>query len=272
MKVKRQLGKVYRWGLHTFFYNDIVSKLFFPRGYAKNINGTKILVPFKYSWFYPEIYEVDKTDFVKKNCKAGDTVIDIGAHLGIFSFFLAKQVGNSGKVYSFEPAKNTYKALTQTIQYNELNKIVNIRQQAVLDSSGEIAFYIFNSSRISNANSISSQNLDTVAQKILVKSISLDDLYREENIQNLTLLKIDAEGAELDILKGGKNLITKFQPFITLEVHPKSFEEPSKTMTEIYEIIIQYGYKVCINNKNLSLQDFCLHNTYFEVLLIPEKY
>lgn len=269
MKLKHKLGNLYRWGLRTFLYNDVVGAIIFPKGYSKKINGTTILVPFKYSWVYAEIYEADKTDFIQQHCKAGDTVIDIGAHLGIFSFFLAKQVGSTGKVYSFEPAKKTFTALKKTLEYNKFNSFVSARQQAVSDCSGELTFYIYNNSSISNANSISSHNTVGTADKTTVSKISLDDLMVAENIENLTLIKIDAEGAELDILKGGKMLINKFHPFITLEVHPLSFTDPQKTMTDLYETCVLYGYNICMENKRLSLQEFCLHNTYFEVLLIP---
>jgi len=269
MAIRQQLGKIYRWWLHTFFYNDVWGTLFFPKGYNKSINNTKIRVPFKYSWFYAGIYEADKTDFINAHCKAGDTVIDIGAHMGIFSFFLAKQVGPTGKVYSFEPAANTFNVLTQTIKYNNLQGTVHTRQQAVSDTTGELSFYIYNNSSISNANSISEQNADSGAKEVTVACISLDDLYNKENIQNLTLIKIDAEGAELDILKGGRRLITAFHPYITLEVHPKSFTDAQQTMTELYQTIVGYGYKVLMNNKILSFPGFCNHHTFFEVLLIP---
>ena len=270
MKLKRQLGILYRWGLRTFLYNDLMSALFFPRGYSKRINDTEIRLPFKYSWFYPGVYETGKTEFIKEHCKSGDTVIDIGAHLGVFSFFLAKQVGSTGKVYSFEPAVNTFKALEKTIRYNQLGNIVDTKQQAVSDTSGEIVFYIYNNSRISNANSISSHNSSSHAYKTTVTKISLDELYRNEGMNNLTLIKIDAEGAELDILRGGEELINKFHPFITLEVHPKSFDDPRKTMIELFDTITRYGYQVFMENHELSLPEFCKQDNYFEVLLIPK--
>jgi FkbM family methyltransferase len=271
MTLKQRLGNLYMAGLRMFLYNDVVDSIFFSKGRAKKINGTSIIVPFKYSWFYPEIYEADKTDFIQQHCSAGDTVIDIGAHLGIFSFFLAKQVGGTGKVYSFEPAKKTFDALTKTLRYNNLTGMVEARQQAVSDSSGELTFYIYNNAGISNANSISSHNTVGKACKTTVSKISLDDLMATENIDTLTLIKIDAEGAELDILKGAEKLIHKFHPFITLEVHPKSFSDPQLTMKDLYETILRYGYGVFMKNHELGLQEFCSYNTYFEVLLLPAQ-
>lgn len=269
MNVKQKLSAIYRLWLRTFLYNDIVSTLFFSKGYAKKINDTIILVPFKYSWFYPEVYEADKTIFIQNHCQSGDTVIDIGAHLGVFTFFLARQVGAKGKVYSFEPSEKTFNALKQTIKYNKLNSIIDARQEAVSHTSGKIAFYIYSNSSISNGNSISTHNTVGIPRKTTVRKICLDDLMINEKIEKLTLIKIDAEGAELDILKGGKKLIKKFKPFITLEVHPLSFDDSLKTMQEIYEIIIDYGYTIIMDNHPLTLQVFCLNKTCFEVLLIP---
>ena len=271
MSIKQKLSDIYWLGLRTFLYNDLLEYLFFSKGYAKEINDTIILVPFKYSWFYPKTYEADKTIFIHNHSKPGDTVIDIGAHLGIFSFFLARQVGINGKVYSFEPTQKTFNALTQTIKYNKLNKIIDARQVAVSDTSGELEFYIYSNSSISNGNSISSHNTVGTPRKTTVGKICLDDLMVTEKIERLTLIKIDAEGAELDILKGGKKLITKFHPFITLEVHPKSFDDPQKIMNEIYATIIDYGYTIIMNNNTLTLEEFCLNKTFFEVLLIPNK-
>ena len=270
MKLRTILGKLYRKALHTFIYNDVISALFFSKGYKKKINGATILVPFKYSWFYASTYELEKTVFIQNHCKKGDTVIDIGAHLGIFSFFLAKQVGPTGKVYSFEPSEKTFDALSQTIKFNDFGSFVKPSKTAIFDSSGELTFYVYGNSTISNANSISSHNTSVKIRKTTVNKISLDELMISEKIENLTLIKIDAEGAELHILKGAKNMLTKFHPFITLEVHPDNFDDAPKTLVELFKIIIEYRYKIMSDLHQLTIDEFCAHNTYFEVLLIPE--
>ena len=99
----------------------------------------------------------------------------------------------------------------------------------------------------------------------------LDNLMNEENIDKLTLIKIDAEGAEMEILKGAEILIKKFRPCITLEVHPKSFASPAKTLLELYELIVAYNYKIYREDKELTSNDFCDHYTYFEVILLPNN-
>ncbi len=249
----------------------MVEKIFFPKGYPKKINGETIWMPFRYSAFYPAEYELDKTNLIKTVCKPGDVVIDIGAHVGVFTFFLSKAVTQTGKVYSFEPAPVTYDVLQDTIRYNALGGIVSARQQAIHDKAGELTFYIYNNSEISNGNSISSTNTTGGSYPIQVEMILLDSLKSEIGDQHLSFIKIDAEGAELGILKGGQNLIKKHRPFITLEVHPKSFADPEAEKGAIYSFIKDLGYSIKKNKQELSQAEFLHFNTYFEVELIPDE-
>jgi FkbM family methyltransferase len=269
MGLKQQAGKIYRWGLRNFIFNDINGGLFFKKGFPKKINGKTILVPFKFSWVYPNEYEVEKTDFIKEQCKAGDVVFDIGAHMGIFSFFLAQQVGPTGKVFSFEPAPLTYKMLQHTIAYNHLGNIIESNQMAMADKEGELTFYIYSNSKISSGNSLSPLNPAGSHRGITVKTVTLDDFFDSKALNRLNFIKIDAEGAELDILKGGKKTIQKYKPCITLEVHPRILTPAAETMRELYQTISSYGYHVKENNQTIGQEKFCSHPECFEVVLVP---
>ena len=139
-----------------------------------------INIPLRFSRFYPSVYEAEKTEFIKRNCRQGSSAIDIGAHIGIFTFFLAKQVGKEGKVYSFEPTPFTFKVLQKTIQFNHLENIVDVRQQAVSNTDDDVIFYVYQDSGISNANSIlipNSTNRGTIPIK--VSAIHLDGLLND---------------------------------------------------------------------------------------------
>ncbi|MGC4100316.1 FkbM family methyltransferase [Ferruginibacter sp.] len=269
MGLKQNLGKVYRWGLRTFIYNDINSALFFKNGYRKKINDKKILVPFKFSWVYPNEYEVDKTDFIKIHCKEGNVVFDIGAHMGVFSYFLACQVGKTGKVFSFEPAPLTYKMLQHTIAYNHLENTVEANQMAMAEKAGELTFYIYSNSKISSGNSLSPLNPAGTSHGITVKTVTLDDFFEEKKLSRLDFIKIDAEGAELEILKGGQKTIRQYKPYITLEVHPRVFVPSDKIMIELFDLIVSMGYTISKNKKIIDEREFCNHIDCFEVVLTP---
>lgn len=269
MMVRKELSKAYWWLSSLFIYNKLAENIFFSKGYPKKINGETILVPFRFSRYYASVYEPEKTGFIKNICKPGDTVIDVGAHIGIFSCIMAKMVGNQGSVYSFEPAPFTFDILKQTISYNKLENII-IPQQAIVSDVDEGAdFYIYDNSKISNGNSISMHNTSGKTKKIKVQSITLDDLLANKNIKNLPLIKIDAEGSEFNILKGAKNLIKKFKPFITLELHPKSFDDPKKILQQMYEFIKDLDYTILFNNKQILKEEFSAFTNYVEVILQP---
>ena len=61
-----------------------------------------------------------------------------------------------------------------------------------------------------------------------MEAVLLDDFLNDNQFRDLSFIKIDAEGAELEILKGGLKLIQKYNPYMTLEVHPRSFDDQSK--------------------------------------------
>lgn len=261
--------KIHEW-LRRTIYNKWVEDLFYPRGFSRKINGQIIKLPFRFSKFYPSIYETEKTEFIRQHCRSGSTTIDIGAHIGVFSFFLAKQVGEKGKVISFEPSPFTYTVLTQTVRLNGLENIVDTRRQVVSGSREEVTFYINQGSDISNANSMSVKNItDAEAKAVKVPSMLLDDFLQDGSIGDLSFIKIDAEGAELDILEGGKALIGRFKPFMTLEVHPKSFMDPVEVQTEIFNLLAGLGYTMYRESRRVDLEEFCSFTDCFEVFLIP---
>src|SRR5262245_4274357 len=97
---KERLSNKIHGMLRSIVYNKWVENTFYPGGYPKKINGETIRVPFPFHNYYPSSYEEEKTEFIKQHCRPGSTAIDIGAHIGVFSYFLARQVGSEGKVYS----------------------------------------------------------------------------------------------------------------------------------------------------------------------------
>jgi FkbM family methyltransferase len=256
--------------LRAILYNKWAKKIFFPRGVAGKINGETIRIPLGFHRYYPSVYEEEKTWFIKKHCRPGSTAIDIGAHIGIFSFFLAKQVGKKGRVYSFEPSPFTFGVLQQTVKYNGLQDIIEPRMQVVSNSHGNIPFFLSNSSDISNANSINMKNIpDGNAKRIMIPAIMLDDFLNDAAFSHLSFVKIDAEGAEFEILKGATALIKKYRPYMTLEIHPNTFEDPVKTQGEMFDLISSLDYKMQRNDKPIGRAAFSAISKDFEVMLIP---
>ena len=88
------------------------------RGVPRMVNGEVIRFPARWSRYYPATYEPTKTAFLRERAAQGATVIDLGAHIGLFSVHLARSVGPSGRVVSCEPAPETAAVLRRTVRYS----------------------------------------------------------------------------------------------------------------------------------------------------------
>lgn len=141
-----------------------------------------------------------------------DTIIDIGGHIGSFSIWAAKQA-HQGKVFTFEPNPENFLMLKEN---KEINQILNLEifNLAVSDSIGEIT--LFNSVHQNMGHSIYEKHL---LHQTIVKTISLDEILKANQIEKVDLLKIDAEGAEYPILLNTSPAVLQKIDKIILEYH-----------------------------------------------------
>ncbi len=171
-------------------------------------------------------------------------IIDIGAHVGIFSLLIAK---NSGAiVLAYEPDIENFKILEKNI--NENKKFVDVRPFNLSISNRKGNVKVFKSSNNTGGHSIYQTYVD---QKYFVsKSITLNQIIKENKIESIDLLKIDCEGAEYEILtKTSKTTLKKIKKII-LETH--EFIENRKNFYNYKNIITsleEAGFKIKIKRE-----------------------
>jgi len=138
--------------------------------------------------------------------------IDVGAHIGRYSFPIAKLLGENGLVIAIEPDPRSFKALTKGMELNNLRNIVALNI-ALGPRDGEADLcqrYLTATSSI-----VKHRECERVVK---VPMRSLDSLITELKISHIDVIKIDAEGTEVQILKGAINTIARFKPYIIAEV------------------------------------------------------
>lgn len=163
-------------------------------------------------WIRGEKFLEDRA-FLGPHIKKGMTVFDVGANIGYFTYYLCRETGASGRVFSFEPDADNFRELSDNILANDIGFCYPF-QTAVGAFDGAIPFaYGFNG------------HVDTgVGAEANCKIISLDSFVKEHSISQIDLVKIDVEGYELDVLMGMSQILTrKRKPVLYVEVHPLGF-------------------------------------------------
>ncbi len=182
-------------------------------------------------------YEYATRRVFEETITPGSIVYDVGAHVGYYTLLASELVGEDGHVYAFEPHPKNIIYLHQHLAMNAI-KNTTVFEGAVADRSGEAQFK-FGPSR--SMGKISDQG------ETRVKLFSLDELIAEGKIEPPKFIKIDVEGAELEVLHGASNCLRTHHPMLFLETHSDKIHQES--LRELRHL----GYRVKpITNQTLN--------------------
>ncbi|MEO8649950.1 MAG: FkbM family methyltransferase [Acidobacteriota bacterium] len=237
----------------------------FGRGIRKNIGGAALWLPSRLSRFYTSDYEPETVSFLRDTLKVGQSFIDIGAHIGLFSVLAGKLVGETGKVISFEPTEISREALKDVIAANRLENIIEVRSEAVSDRCGTSLF--FDSGKTMSVTNSLVEN-ESNERSIDVKTVTLDSVVANSKLEP-DCIKIDVEGAELAVLLGAEEIFRRFRPKARLAVHPPFFKNIEEEMSGIWKFTKDYGYDVTNEGKPVSRDWFLAQRRFFDVNLLP---
>ena len=124
--------------------------------------------------------------------KTNSTIIDIGAHIGLFSI-LVSNICKNGMIYSYEPEKENYNLLNTNLKNNNI-KNINFNNLGVASKNGIMKLYF-------NKNDFAGHSLYRKSEhSVDIKTISIDDIFLKNNLLQCDLLKLDCEGGEYDII------------------------------------------------------------------------
>ncbi|WP_413173382.1 FkbM family methyltransferase [Anabaena azotica] len=160
-------------------------------------------------WFEKEM------EFWRSYIKPGMTVIDVGANVGVYTFSAALKVGNTGRVLAVEPFSGCVRCLQETCRINNLSW-VKVCAGAASDKNSTIKLLLHASNELNEV--ITDDTVDVPTGNFEeVSCFTLDSLIEQENIQQVDFIKMDAEGHEMAVLAGSKQLINQFKPIILYE-------------------------------------------------------
>ena len=180
--------------------NDIGGRLVADYSYPHTQRYARINLEFDLASF-PEEAEAIEAYFRWYRPEPGDTVFDIGAYCGVSAYYLSKCVGETGRVFAFEPDPTNFSLLRRNIERHSLSNVVPL-QIAVAGSSGEAEFC----SEGTLGSCLSRQmSRATVGSVERVPTVSLEDACQRYGLPSFA--KIDIEGSEIEMLSSARSFL-----------------------------------------------------------------
>ena len=238
------LGVIYRYIIKNLKINFYVNQK------ISNYGPFKIHCFFAFSSFVKWGSE-KKSIFplMMKKCRNKKCIVDIGAHIGLMTLPLSLESKKDSKIISFEPSNINRKFLKLHISKN---KIKNVEVESKLVGEKNNKGVLFYESNIpTGMNSIINFKNKKLFKKKLKEQISLDNFLIKRNFKP-DLIKIDAEGSEIFILKGAIKIILKYKPDIFLSIHKKHFEMLGINKNELFKILKKINYNIKDSSNNFS--------------------
>lgn len=182
---------------------------------------------------------------MQKLVKPGDTTLDIGANMGAITLHIARAVGPTGRVIAVEPTARPYSRLARNVALNpDLAARTKTMRAYLVSAPAEEVPAILHSSwsvgpRTGQAHPIHGGFEETTTG---AAAITLDALLDAEGVQNLSFIKLDVDGAEVAVLKGGLKSIARHRPNILIEIAPFALNEAGEAGHVPLEMLEKLGY------------------------------
>ena len=154
-------------------------------------------------------YDRAESRLMKRYLRPGNICFDIGAQAGYHTLYASTVVGPAGRVFAFEPAPKNIANIKKHVAMNHLANVAVV--EAAVSNVDGVSHFDFGISAVAG-------HLATNGG-IVVRTITLDHEIDSGALPEPDYIKIDAEGAELNILEGARNMLARRHPTLSVETH-----------------------------------------------------
>lgn len=188
----------------------------------------------------PERYDPEVMDWLRSRVKPGSVCLNVGAHMGIYALCLARWTGETGRVVAFEPNPATRAVLKKHVALNRLEGVIEVREEAVSESSGTAKFLADGREGTSKLGRL---NPDAPAgTEIEVPLVTLDEFCQARGLVPDWIV-IDVEGFEGAALSGARRTIRSAPGGIGVvcEMHPRLWEGAGTSRDAVASLLESLG-------------------------------
>ena len=178
------------------------------------------------------LFEPAESHLVRQLLGPGDTFVDVGAHIGWFTTIAARCVGKDGMVIACEPYPSNAAALKQNLLLNDSNN-VRLVQMALGSQPGELSLAGDDSGGVTALDWGGSQ-------RVQIRMTTLDQVAA--GAEAITLLKVDVEGWEAHVLRGGSETLARTR-HVLIEINKPALKEAGSSAEELYNLLRDSGFQ-----------------------------
>lgn len=194
--------------------------------------------------------------FFLENICPGDLVLDIGGHFGQYAVLFAALVTESGRVITFEPDPAALAVLRKNLELNGCEGWAEIEPLALFDREGEHSFFSRGGDSMSSLtrSGLGSNAWSPDVVEHTVPTAKLDDFLARNSIQWPQWVKLDTEGAEINILRGARELLRSGAK-VVCELHPYAWPEFGTSFDELITLVHECGRTIRYLDRSLQIRD-----------------
>ena len=193
------------------------------------------------SIYYTGTYEKGTLAVMKNLLSDGDIFVDAGANIGLMSIYASRLVGSSGRVFAFEPHPETAEILEENIRLNGC-KNISVSRQAVGKEPGRAKIYNRWDSPRGRASLIPPGD-SSESHEVSVTTLSEYLISHQKDIREISMVKLDIEGYELEALMGAGRLLEKENaPMLIVECSEKRENAQGSSPEDLYSFLMELGH------------------------------
>ncbi len=228
-----RLGAIRNYpGLQPFFPDEYFNFPFIGGNIYLNVKESRMMLARALG-----IYESEKTQTICAMLKPDQSFIDVGCNKGDFSLLAAKIIGKDGSVLAFEPEPDNCQWVEKNISLNGYENI-KLFQLALGDKNEDAQLYL---GEKSGWHSLVSNPACTQKSTIEVKKRTLDSILEDAGNPRVDMIKIDVEGAEMEVLQGASTIFGNNPDLIVLlDLHPHMGVDP----VEVCDFLAEKGFEI----------------------------
>lgn len=227
--------------------------------------------------YYFGTWEPNISYWISSTLRPGDGFIDVGANIGHYSLLASSLVGDHGRVVAIEAAQWIHATLDKHVALNGRRNIRTV-QAAASDQRGVLRLYhghagnIGKTTTIARPGEFSAGGLLGQQQSSEVPALPLAEILSADEIERARIIKIDVEGAELQVLRGLQPLLARLRPDveIVMEITPSLMPDAERARAEIFATMKAGGFSAYRFDNDYGVETYLARHAHKRPVRLPD--